>query len=69
MATKENPQPAVVAVLLDAGADPTLIDKAGKTAWDYAQDNPQLKNTTAHWRINISWFNDLWQLVPRKFPL
>ena len=44
--------PAVVAALLAAGADPAVRDKAGKTPWDYAEQNPVLKDTPPYWRLN-----------------
>ena len=44
--------PAVVAALLSAGADPAARDKAGKTPWDYAEQNPALKDTPSYWRLN-----------------
>jgi ankyrin repeat protein len=39
-------------VLLDAGADASVKDKDGKTAWDLAQDNEKLKGTDAYWMLN-----------------
>ncbi len=34
-----------MAALLEAGANPKLADRSGKTPWDYIQENPGLKNT------------------------
>ena len=42
----ENPE--VVQVLLDAGADPSIQDNEGKTAWDLIQGNDALKDTDAY---------------------
>ena len=39
-----NPNPAITAALLSAGANPQIANKEGETAWDYAQDDPDLKN-------------------------
>jgi ankyrin repeat protein len=47
MAAYGNPNPAVVLALLAAGADPRLRSNAGRTAFDYAQDNDSLKGTEA----------------------
>jgi uncharacterized protein len=47
MAAYGNPNPAVVLALLAAGADPRLRNNAGRTAFDYAQDNDSLKGTAA----------------------
>ena len=44
--------PTVVAALLAAGADPAVRDMAGKTPWDYAEQNPALKDTAPYWRLN-----------------
>ena len=47
-AASNNPNPLeVIKVLLNAGADATVKDKAGKTAYYYAQYNYMLKGTDA----------------------
>ena len=51
-----NKNPAVIAVLLDAGADPKARNAAGKTPWDYAKDNEALKSSAAYWRLNDARF-------------
>jgi hypothetical protein len=43
-------------VLLAAGADASLEDKNGKTAWDYAQLNKAFKDTDAYWMLNDARF-------------
>ncbi len=48
--------PAVVAALLSAGADPAARDKAGKTPWDYAEQNAALKDTAPYWRLQEERF-------------
>lgn len=48
--------PAVVAALLAAGADPAARDKAGKTPWDYAEQNAALKDTAPYRRLNEERF-------------
>ena len=45
-----------VKVLLKAGADASVKDKDGKTAWDHAQDNEKLKGTDAYWMLNDARF-------------
>ena len=46
----ENPE--IVIALLKAGADAKATSKEGKTAFDYAQDNVNLKDTDAYWKLN-----------------
>jgi ankyrin repeat protein len=45
MAAYNNQNPEVVLALLAAGADPRLRSLAGRTAFDYAQDNDKLKGS------------------------
>ena len=52
LAVRSNENPAVVAVLLDAGADPKAQAKDGGTAWDWIQQNENLKDTAVYWRLN-----------------
>jgi ankyrin repeat protein len=40
--------PEVVEVLLDAGADGKLKSNEGKTAFDYAEENPRVKNSEVY---------------------
>ena len=44
--------PENLKVLLDAGAEASVKDSDGKTAWDLAQDNEKLKGTNAYWMLN-----------------
>jgi len=46
-AAEFNHHPEVITTLVNAGADPTITSKAGKTALDYAQDNAKIKGTSA----------------------
>lgn len=46
-----NENPAVTATLLDHGADPDARTEDGKTAWDFAQENPALEGTDVLQRL------------------
>ena len=46
-----------IEALLDGGADPTARNAAGKTPWDFAQENKALKGSDAYWRLNEARFN------------
>jgi uncharacterized protein len=48
LAAKAATKPEIVLTLLNAGADARLTDVDGKTALDYANENPALANTEAH---------------------
>lgn len=50
-AARCNKNPEVIMTLLKAGADTKKKDNEGKTAFDYAQDNEQLKGTGTYWRL------------------
>ena len=43
-AARVNDNPEVVKVLLDAGADGKLKSNEGKTALDYVEENPRVKD-------------------------
>lgn len=43
-----SPNPEVITVLLEAGADAKLKCRKGKTALDYAEMNEKLKGTDAY---------------------
>ena len=42
--------------LLNVGADGTVTNEEGKTPWDLAKDNDQLKGTDAYWALNDARF-------------
>ena len=42
----------VIQTLLDAGADPNLKNNGGKSPWDLAQNNKNLKGTKDYWALN-----------------
>ena len=46
-----NTTPDGIALLLDLGADPSLVNRAGETAWDLIQDNEALQGTSAYRRL------------------
>ena len=51
-----NQNPEVITTLLDACADGKVRDIDGKTAFDYAKENEQLKGTDECWRLNDARF-------------
>lgn len=51
-AAGKNPNPAVIEALIKAQADVKARNKAGKTAFDYAEDNPKIKGTPVYWELN-----------------
>ena len=55
-AAKYNENPDVITALLNAGADAKAKSIEGKTAFDYAQDNPKIKGTKAYWDLNNARF-------------
>jgi len=50
-AAMNNHNPEVITTLLKAGADAKAKDSAGKTAFDYAQNNEKLKGTDAYRKL------------------
>ena len=48
---------ANIQVLLAAGADAKAKDEEGKTPWDYAQNNKDLKGTKGYWALNDAQYN------------
>ena len=56
LAAEKTDVPAVVQVLLDAGADPAARDSQGKAPWDYAKTNPALKGAEVYWQLNEGRF-------------
>ena len=55
-AAKYNENPEVITTLLNAGADAKAKSNEGKTAFDYAQNNPKIKGTKAYWDLNNARF-------------
>jgi ankyrin repeat protein len=55
-AAQDNKNSEVITALLNAGADGKLKSSAGKTAFDYAKDNPKIKDTAAYWALNNARF-------------
>ena len=51
-----NENPEVITTLLNAGADAKAKSIEGKTAFDYAQNNPTIKGTKAYWDLNNARF-------------
>ena len=49
--------PEVIQPLLGAGADAKAKDKQGKTAWNYAEDNKNLKGIKGYWALNDAQYN------------
>ena len=47
VAAQVSQLPQMVELLLDRGADATILDKVGKTAFDYAKENEHLQNNQA----------------------
>ena len=58
MAALQNNNPAVVAALLEAGANPRAKANNGKILIDYAMDNEALKGSKVYWRLNDARFGD-----------
>ena len=55
-AAELSKNPAVIKVMLDAGADTAARNAAGKTPWDLVQVNDALKGSDAYWRLNDARF-------------
>ena len=51
-----NVNAAVIVALIEAGADPTARDIAGKTPFDYAENNAASKGTDAYGLLNEGRF-------------
>ena len=50
--------PAVIRLLLSAGARGDIRSQEGKTAFDYAKDNPSLKETEEFWLLSDARYQD-----------
>ena len=48
-AVQYNPNPEIIPALLNYGADQNIKDVFGRTAYDYANRNPKLKNSPVLW--------------------
>ena len=55
-AAKHNQNPAVITVLLQAGANGKLTSAEGKTAFAYADENDKLKEAQEYWDLNKARF-------------
>ena len=53
-AARDTADPAVIEVLLDAGANPRSSSIAGKTPWDYARTNGKIKASAASQRLRMA---------------
>lgn len=51
-AARFNSSPAVIEALIKAKANFNARDMSGKTAFDYAEDNPEIKGTPVYWKLN-----------------
>ena len=51
-----NENSDVITTLLNAGAEKKTKSIEGKTAFDYAQNNPTIKGTKAYWELNNARF-------------
>ena len=52
-AAERNDNPAVIEALIKAGADVSVRTKLfGKTAFDFAAENPKIKGTDVYWKLN-----------------
>jgi ankyrin repeat protein len=49
--------PGVIQALLAAGADAKAKNKEGKSPWDLAQENEELKGTKGYWALNDAQYN------------
>ena len=46
----------IARMMLDAGADAKAKNDAGKTSFDYAKENENIKGTDVYWRLNDARF-------------
>ena len=49
-------KPHVIPWLLSKGASPHAKNKVGKTPWDLAMENDDLKKTSAFWALNDAYY-------------
>lgn len=50
-----NDNPAILDILLDAGADPGAADLRGNLPWDYAEDRDNIPDSDAFRRLRDAW--------------
>jgi ankyrin repeat protein len=50
-------EPDTIQILLSVGANSKAKDKNGKTPWNLAHQNKNLKNTRAYWALNDARYN------------
>ena len=53
-AARDTSDPAVIEALLDAGANPRVSSRAGRTPWYYARTNGKIKGTDAYERLRMA---------------
>ena len=53
-AARDTSDPAVIEALLDAGANPRVSSRAGRTPWYYARTNDKIKGTVAYERLRMA---------------
>jgi ankyrin repeat protein len=57
LAARYTETPEIISLLLDVGADPTIEDKLNyDTALEYAENNTDLSDTEAYWKLNDASF-------------
>ena len=53
-AARDTSDPAVIEALLDAGANPRVSSRAGRTPWYYARTNDKIKGSAAYERLRMA---------------
>ena len=53
-AARDASDPAVIEALLEAGANPRVSSRAGRTPWYYARTNGKIKGTAAYERLRMA---------------
>ena len=53
-AARDTSDPAVIEALLDAGANPKVSSRAGRTPWYYARTNGKIKGSAAYERLRMA---------------